>query len=243
MFCAILALGQGQGAIVKLFCKSRFNHCLPWLGFFAVAIALTLSSGAGAQATSLRLECSEIFSVWNKKVVEAYAALGIQVECVDIPWARGAQHLASGLLDGAAIRAKEFGEQYPNLIRVEPPVTVFTILLYKRKAEPIDYRNWRSHSIVSLRGSVLSDQLLVGLDSHRAASVEAGLKQLSAGRVDLLLGDTLAVPKAIEELGVTNVEPIYPPVASYPMYHYLNQEQEALVLPISQQLMERQALE
>ncbi|MDN3637267.1 hypothetical protein QWY82_00475 [Simiduia curdlanivorans] len=208
-----------------------------------MAVALTLSAGVWAQPTSLRLECNDIFSVWNKRVVEAYAALGVEVECVDMPWARGAQNLASGLLDGTAIRAKEFGDQFPNLVRVEPPVTVFTILLYKRKGEDIDHRNWRSHSIVSLRGSVLSDQLLVGLDSHRAGSVEVGLKQLSAGRVDLLLGDTLAVPKAIEELGVTNVEPLYPPVATYPMHHYLNREYGDLLLPISQQLMERQALE
>ncbi|BFM12993.1 hypothetical protein R50072_31460 [Simiduia litorea] len=201
-----------------------------------MAAAMVLSAGTAAQTASLRLECSDIFRVWNNKVVEAYAELGIQVECVEMPWARGAQNLASGLLDGTAIRAKDFGDHFPNLLRVEPPVTVFTILLYKRKDSAIDHRNWRSHSIVSLRGSVLSDQLLVGLDSHRAANLEAALKQLSAGRVDLLLGDTLAVPEAIQALGVTNVEAIFPPVATYPMYHYLSAEHEDLVLPISRQL-------
>lgn len=218
--------------------KCSFYGRWRWRAFVVATIVMGLSAGSAAQ-TSLRLECSDLFEVWNNKVVAAYAELDIQVECHTMPWARGAQKLASGALDGTTIRAREFGEQIPTLLRVEPPVTVFTILLYKRKGTSVDHRNWRSHSIVSLRGSVLSDQLLVGLDAHRAVNVEAGLKQLSAGRVDLLLGDTMAVPSAIEALGVTNVEAIFPPVATYPMYHYLRPEYEDLVLPISQQLMKQ----
>lgn len=213
-----------------------------WLGclmlFVSVLFAPFLDRAhAEPLPTTLRLECSDLFPQANNKVVDAYAQIGIAAECVAMPWIRSGQQVAVGGLSGAAIRSKEFGQQFPNLLRVEPPVTTFTLLLYKRKGTRIDSTNWRRHSIASLRGGILTDQLLAGLDVRHLGSVEAALKQLSAGRVDLLLGDDKAIPEVIERLDMANIEAITPPLSTILMYHYLHPSHQQLVLPISQQFM------
>ena len=100
--------------------------------------------------------------------------------------------------------------------------------------------NWRTRTLVSLRGAIVLDELLAGLDVTRAASLENGLKQLSAGRVDAMVGDLRFVPAVIDQLGIDNLESLRPPVSTELLYHYVHPSHADLAARLSDLLLERQ---
>lgn len=110
-------------------------------------------------------------------------------------------------------------------------------MLYRREGSAIDTSNWLEQAIVTLRGTVVLDRMLAGLNVSRVSNLESGLKQLSVGRADVLLGDSQRVPELIQLLGVANVEAVYPPIATQLLYLYLNPEHADKINAISAVLM------
>lgn len=192
-----------------------------------------------ADTRTLVIDCHRDFNHWNVELVAHYKALGQSVECVSLPRARGVQQIAMGELDGSALRSKEFGLQFPHLIRVEPPIKAITLVIYRQVGSEVNRDNWRSYSIATLRGAIIFDHMLAGLDVTRLGTLEAAIKQLSSGRADLLVGDTQLVPRMLRDLGVTNVEMLTPPLTTVFLYHYLQPEHREIADNLSRRLLEQ----
>ncbi|AFV00212.1 transporter substrate-binding domain-containing protein [Simiduia agarivorans] len=206
-----------------------------WLAGFCLAChALNLP------AQPLTLDCNHDLGTWNLDVLAHYQALGVSAECVFLPRARGSVQVAAGELDGSAMRGHDFGVQFPHLIRVEPPIKAVPLVVFRRIGTDITVANWRAHSIATIRGAIVFDQLLAGLDVTRLSTIEAAVKQLSAGRVDVLVGDTVLVPALLQQMGVDNVEMVTPPVTTVLLYHYLQEKHRALASRLSERLLETQ---
>ncbi|WP_156025708.1 transporter substrate-binding domain-containing protein [Simiduia agarivorans] len=192
----------------------------------------------GAAHAQLQLDCAEVFRPANDRLLAALAGGGVSAQCHYLPSARGSQQVMAAELDGALLRTEDYGAAFPTLIRLEPAAHRVLLMLYRRRGSDIDLGNWREQSIVSLRGAVVLDRMLAGLNVSRVGSLESGLKQLSAGRADVLVGDQLSVPALMRDWGIDNVEMIYPPLATQLLYLYLRPEHASLAAPISAILMQ-----
>lgn len=194
-----------------------------------VVLALLLCCGSSSFAQppvlhaglNLAFESMEEFIFYNQRLLTIYKQLQLSAQCKYLPAARGLAQLAESSVDGAAARTGELGEQFPGLVRIEPPVGRVIVLLYRRKGSHVNRDNWRLQRVASLRGALVADDLLAGVPAQRLPTIEVGLKLLSSGRVDVLLTEAAIASQLIEKLRMENVEPIYPPLLSMNLHHYL----------------------
>lgn len=191
-------------------------------------------------AQPLSVDCHGDVDSWNQELLSHYHAIGIEAKCLYLPRARGAALVAGGELDATALRGEDFGQQFPHLIRVEPPLKAVPLMIFRRIGTDVTIDNWRSRSIATLRGAVIFDHLLAGLDVTRLATIEAAIKQLSAGRVDLMVGDNQLVPQLLQTMAVDNVEMLTPPVTTVLLYHYVQVKHRDLAARLSERLLATQ---
>lgn len=200
------------------------------------AVGLTVC--AQFSQAQLELDCAQIFRATNDRLIQQLAVAGINANCNYFPPARGAQQVASGVLHGAMLRTEDFGAVFTHLKRIEPAAHKVMVLLYRRQGSAVDINNWREQSIISLRGAVVLDRMLAGLNVSRVGNLESGLKQLSAGRADVLVGEQQMVPSLMNDWGIDNVEVVYPPLATRLLYIYLHPDHAAMAATISTALMQ-----
>ena len=94
----------------------------------------------------------------------AFARLGRKVQLLVVPAARASLMADAGKVDGEAGRVANYGEQHPNLIRVEEPILAGDLAVFATTAQP-HIREWSDLDDTELRveyyrGIFLADQKL-----------------------------------------------------------------------------------
>ena len=166
-----------------------------------------------------------------------YAKLGIKVEFVDVEAARALELSSSGEIDGEIQRIDAVAEQFPTLIRIEPPVNYIEPSAFTRGLKfPID--GWASiadYQVGIVRGVGSSERGTKGMAHvQTATSLENLILMLDHGRFQVMVTDRISGEVTLKKMRLADtIRPLSPPLQHIDLYHYLNEKHRALAVRVS----------
>ena len=132
---------------------------------------------------------------------EAFGRLGYLMQYTHVPAAQASAMADFSETDGELGRSANYGENHPNLIRVEEPHLIVNFCVYS-KIKPEHGLNWKtllgkSEGIIGYsRGIEKISSKLDGLPKNRVHVVntaKSGLRMLAEGRLDYFIGPDSSV--------------------------------------------------
>lgn len=167
----------------------------------------------------------------EKVVQEAYKRLGIEIEMHYLPGARAIDHANEGETDGELYRMAGINKTYPNLLMVPIPVFQVDIVVFTKNTH-FSVTGWDSvspYKIGFVRGIKFIEEQTNGMNVEPVTRDEQALRMLDAGRVDLVIEDRLVGLLTITDLNLAGISILEPPLASFPLYHYINKKHQSLL--------------
>ncbi|MDR7335918.1 transporter substrate-binding domain-containing protein [Roseateles asaccharophilus] len=157
------------------------------------------------------------------------AGLALQIEAQPAP--RAGLTALSGQADGELVRIASYGQNYPQLIRIDPPfyrVGVRAYSLPSRSASVRSRDDLKHYTLGSIRGMAYVHDLT---EHHPAVTQTQDALQLFrmllAGRLDLALCTTQAARASLLSLGTPEVD-ASPELAAFELHHYLHERRRDL---------------
>lgn len=220
--------------------------------FYKICIVLvfllfvTPSAMAEQRKLSIAGIGDSIFSAQAIAVLtEAYGRAGIDIEVVRFPAARALAVSSSGAMDGELERIEEVGEQYPSLIRVNPPVHFLDAAVFSMN-KPVELKgiNTLRHLRVGvILGVKYVDELFKdkGFDVVKVPTIARLFEMLALDRYDVAVVDQFTGWHEVRRLGMLNVHAAEASLVRKPLFHYLHEKNAELVPVISRQLEKMRA--
>lgn len=157
-------------------------------------------------------------------LTQAYAELNQPVEFIDLPIRRALDMLLKGQLDGNFYRTAEIAQQYPMLFRVETPLNIAEVRMYRNntKINPENWEQLQNLRVGYLRGTLMIErQLGSSVIRVEGSTTDDVFKLLIRDVVDIVLiveptqspPSSTALAAKLERLDVV--------LDSVPLYHYL----------------------
>lgn len=174
---------------------------------------------------------------------EAYRRLGRKLVVHQLPGERSLVQANDGTMDGELYRKLGMDRDYPNLIIVPVPLLTFELVIFSRGTTfPVNgWESLRPYTLGFMRGNKIAQENTKGMKAEPVPTLQQAFEKLNMGRTDLVLGHRasgMAVVRSQKLEGITVLEP---PLASFPVYHYLNRKHEALVPELTRVLKQMQA--
>ncbi len=164
-------------------------------------------------------------------LAEIFRQAGLALEIVPMPGPRVTKMSLAGELDGEVIRIQSYGQNYPVLVRVEPPYYHLSVRAYSmasRNARVTTREDLQQYSLGAIRGMAYAFELT---ENHPALTLtqnsEQMFRMLQAGRLDLVLESHLAATASIDKLGLKDVVES-PELAGLDLYLYLHIRRKGL---------------
>jgi polar amino acid transport system substrate-binding protein len=163
---------------------------------------------------------------------EAYARLGYEIELQGYPAERALLMANDGLVDGEAGRVSVVEQACPNLIRVPTPLYINRIAILTTDTEVVPDKGWGQ--LLDKRACIRNgykflESRVRGENRHVVSSYEKMLELLRNKRVDVGLAEFFDILPALNKVGLRGLRMLCEPMASNPMYHYLNKRHADLV--------------
>lgn len=170
---------------------------------------------------------------------EAFKRLGIPFQLENYPLARRAALVEEGIADGEGSRVYSYGNNRPNLVRVEESLIDLGFALYTAnpsvRLERIEDLRATHYLVEYRRGILICETAVKGaVAADRISDVltqQQGLKKLIAGRTDLYCDIDVYVRQELQSpefKGVTNVRKVISIGQAVPTYPYLNKKHAEL---------------
>ena len=146
-------------------------------------------------------------------------------------------------MDGELYRKQGLAQEYPNLLMVPVPLLTFELVIFSRGTSFAvgGWESLRPYTFGFVRGNKVAQQNTKGMKAEQVATLQQAFEKLAMGRTDLVLGHRasgMAVVRSQKLEGITVLEP---PLASFPVYHYLNKKHAALVPELTRVLKQMEA--
>lgn len=157
-------------------------------------------------------------------LTQAYAELNQPVEFIELPVRRALDMLLKGQLDGNFYRVAEIAQQYPMLFRVESPLNIAEIRVYRSnpKIHPENWAQVQKLKIGYIRGVLMIERNLDStVNRVEGSSADDVFKLLSRGLVDIVLVVEPAQSPPSSAALAAKLERIDVVLDSVPLYHYL----------------------
>jgi polar amino acid transport system substrate-binding protein len=170
-------------------------------------------------------------------VHEAYHRLGIEVRGELLPNARALISADRGETDGDVIRIAGIEASYPNLVRVPEPVLNFETVAFTTGLtfEVAGWDSLRPYGICVFRGMKVAEQGTEGMNRTMANDAGQVIEMLRAGRCDVaVLGPTSWID--IDRLHAGPMRALEPPIATVPLFHYVNRRHADLAPRLAETL-------
>ncbi|WP_374581359.1 substrate-binding periplasmic protein [Pseudoduganella sp.] len=176
-------------------------------------------------------------------VREAYRRLGINLVLHRLPGERTLVQANEGKMDGELYRKLGMEREYPNLVIVPVALQTYELVIFTRGTSFIvsGWESLRPYTLGFVRGIKIVQENTHGMKTEAVATMPQAFEKMMMGRTDLVLGNRssgMAVIKALNLEGITVLEP---PLASFPVYHYVHKRHEALVPELTRVLRQMQA--
>lgn len=158
-------------------------------------------------------------------LADIFKQAGLALEILPMPGPRTTKMSLAGELDGDLIRIQTYGQNYPVLVRVEPPfyrVSVRAFSMPGRNARISTRDDLQHYTLGAIRGMAYVYDLT---ETHPALTLaqnsEQMFRMLQAGRLDLVLDGSVAARASIEKLGLKDMV-VSPELAGFELYLYLH---------------------
>ncbi len=174
-----------------------------------------------------------------KIAFEAFRRIGLKAGFVQLPSERALQSADNGQTDGDLVRVAGIEKLYPNLVQVpEPMLTYDTVAFTKGLGFKIEgWESLRPFRLCVLRGMKLAEQGTEGMDRTISNDVSQAIMMLGAGRCEVALLGYIAWLE-IDRMQAGTLRSLDPPVASTPLYLFVNKKHTALVPKLAEAMRE-----
>jgi len=214
----------------------------PWLRIVACLLLNLLCAPAFGQ--TLRINCSHIYprstpeldGFQDKIVLEAFRRIGTPVAIVHRPSERALQNADDGLDDGNFARVAGLEARYPNLVMVPEKISdfYFTVFTKDPSLTAVRFEDLKAKKVGIVIGWKILEANLAGVKTLTKLKNEQSLFDfLAHDRCDAVVYDLLQGREVIRKKDLAGVRAVTPPLATLPMYLYLNKRHAALVAPLA----------
>lgn len=180
---------------------------------------------------STLLEIDPATAIAEQVLGEAYKRLGMILQVQKYPGERSLVSANDGSTDGELYRKVGMERDYPNLIIVPVALQTYEIVIFTRGTTFIvnGWESLRPFTVGFVRGIKIVEQSTLGMRTEAVPTMQQAFQKMVMGRTDVVVGNRHSGLAAIKALKLDDVRIMAPPLASFPVYHYLHKKHEALV--------------
>lgn len=173
---------------------------------------------------------------------EAYRRLGINLTVHKLPGERTLVHANDGKMDGELYRKLGMEREYPNLVIIPVPLQTYEIVIFTRGTSFVvgGWDSLRPYTLGFMRGIKIVQENTQGMRVEAVPTMQQAFEKMMMGRTDLVLGNRLSGTAVIKSMNLEGITVLEPPLASFPVYHYLHKRHEALVPELTRVLRQMQ---
>lgn len=161
---------------------------------------------------------------------ELFARLGLSAEIISLPAERALINAENGIEDGDAMRVHGMEKPYPNLIRIDEPVVWMDFMAFVVRPD-VTLASWKDlerYSVALVTGWKIAEENTQSVREITYAATPAQLfSVLEKGRADVAVFERWQGLSYVKASGGT-ARAVEPPLASMPMYLYVNRKHQAL---------------
>ncbi len=176
--------------------------------------------------------------VATRILTQAYERLGITLKVAVMPGERSLVSANTGITDGELYRKEDIASQYTNLRIVPIPLMRYDIVAFCR-CKPFSIKDWdslKSYRIGFVKGLKIIEQNTVGMNIEPVGTLKQAFGKLELGRSDIVLANRITGIAALRDQQLNDVVVLSPPLASFPVYHFVSKNHEDLVPKLTEVL-------
>lgn len=193
-----------------------------------------------ALRVSTLLEQDPATQVAERVLREAYHQLGRELQVQGMPGERSLISANTGETDGELYRKAGIDQLYPNLLRVPVALLQYEIVVFSRRWN-FKVQGWESlkpYRLGFVKGIKIIEENTRGMQLEPVATLQQAFVKMDLDRSDLVLSNRLSGLASLRQHGIHGVAQLQPPLAAFPVFHYLHRRHEDLVAPLTQALRE-----
>lgn len=202
---------------------------------------------AGAQKdrvlqVSTLLDQDPATSVAERVLTEAYRRLGLGLEVHKLPGERALRSANNGDMDGELYRKLGMEREYPNLLIVPVPLLTYEIVIFTLGTSfPVHgWESLRPYTVGFVKSIKIVEQNTQGMRVEVASTLRQAFVKMSMGRSDVVVANRASGLAALQELNLPDIKVLSPPLATFPVFHYLHKKHAALVPRLASVLQQMQ---
>lgn len=173
---------------------------------------------------------------------EAYGRLGVQIQVIKMPGERSLISANTGFTDGELYRKAGLDAVYPNLLMVPVALLHYEIVAFSKTVDiPIlGWESLRPYRFDFVKGIKIIEDKTAGMRFETVTTMRQAFTKLELKRSELVLANRVSGLAAIQALKLSGVHVLAPPLASFPVFHYVHKQHADLVPRLSKVLEDLQ---
>jgi polar amino acid transport system substrate-binding protein len=216
----------------------RRRDCLAGLAALPLAWVGPAPTAQAKDALKL-LTINNFTSRVNANVLKkVYGRIGQDMTVVSMPPSRVTALTTQGLVDGEVNRIRSYGDAHPSLIRIEPPISEWTVSALYRASANLAIRtgaDLATHALGIVRGlKATADMTATFSRVSIAPSSRELMLMLDGNRFEVAVDGTDESAFYIRKLGLKGITVVE--LSRFPLYHYLHEKNRQLVPLIAREL-------
>ncbi len=176
-------------------------------------------------------------------MTEANHRLGMKVVVHKIPGERSLRSANNGDMDGELYRKLGMEREYPNLVIVPVALLTYEIVIFTLGTTFLinGWDSLRPFTIGHVKSIKIVEQNTQGMRVEVAATLRQAFLKMTFGRSDVVVANRASGMAVLKELNLLDtVKVLSPPLATFPVFHYLNKKHAALVPQLTAVLQQMQ---
>ena len=180
---------------------------------------------------STLLDIDPATNIAEQVVTEAYRRMGMAIVVDKLPGERSLRSANTGDTDGELYRKLGMDRDYPNLVIVPVPLLTYEIVIFTLGTDFVvhGWESLRPFTIGFVKSIKIVEQNTQGMHVEVAATLRQAFLKMTLGRSDVVVANRASGVAAIKELNLQEVKMLSPPLATFPVFHYLNKKHADLV--------------
>ena len=208
--------------------------CLP--------MRFALAQEAAPMQISTLLEIDPATTIAERVLSEAYRRLGMSMTVVKVPGERSLFSADHGQVDGELYRKVGMEREYPNLRIVPVPLLNYEMVIFTLGTTFVvnGWDSLRPFTIGFVKGIKIIEQNTQGMKLEPTATMKQAFLKMTLGRSDIVVANRNSGLAILKEMKLTEVKVLEPPLATFPVFHYLHKKHEALIPKLTTVLQQMQ---
>jgi polar amino acid transport system substrate-binding protein len=207
-----------------------------------------LAQESAPMQISTLLEIDPATVIAERVLQEAYRRLGMAMVVIKVPGERSLFSADHGQVDGELYRKLGMEREYPNLRIVPVPLLTYEIVIFTLGTTFVvnGWDSLRPFTIGFVKGIKIIEQNTQGMKLEPTATMRQAFLKMTLGRSDIVLANRNSGLAVLKEMKLQDVKILEPPLATFPVFHYLHKKHEALIPKLTavlQQMQKEKAIE